>query len=86
MPAPVQFDLGLRLIYKEKFWLGGAYRYLDAVSAMIGYVMQENITFAYSYDFATTDIKKYSTGTHELMIAIRFHKTPEKNSSTVKLQ
>jgi type IX secretion system PorP/SprF family membrane protein len=83
-PAPVQFDLGLRAIYKDKIWIGGAFRYLDAISAMVGFVMQENITFAYSYDFATTDIKKYSTGTHELMIAIRFHKTPEKNESAAK--
>lgn len=80
-PAPLQFDLGLRAIYKDKIWIGGAFRYLDAVSAMIGYVMQENITFAYSYDFTTTNIKKYSTGTHELMIGIKFYKAPEKSNA-----
>jgi type IX secretion system PorP/SprF family membrane protein len=73
-PAPLQFDIGVRAIYKDKVWLGGAFRYLDAVSAMVGYTMQENITFAYSYDFTMTNIKKYSTGTHELMIGIKFHK------------
>jgi type IX secretion system PorP/SprF family membrane protein len=73
-PAPVQFDLGLRAIYKDKIWVGCAFRYLDAVSAMIGYTLQENITFAYAYDFTTTDIKKYSSGTHEFMIGIKFHK------------
>jgi type IX secretion system PorP/SprF family membrane protein len=81
-PAPLQFDLGLRAIYKDKIWIGGAFRYLDAVSAMIGYVMQENITFAYSYDFTTTNIKKYSTGTHELMIGIKFYKAPEKSNAS----
>ncbi len=75
-PAPLQFDIGVRGIYKDKFWLGAAFRYLDAVSAMVGYTMQENITFAYSYDFTTTNIKKYSTGSHELMIGIKFHKQP----------
>jgi type IX secretion system PorP/SprF family membrane protein len=79
-PAPFQFDLGLRAIYKEKIWIGGAFRYLDAVSALVGFTMQENITFAYSYDFTMTNIKKYSTGTHELMIGIKFHKTPEKKN------
>lgn len=79
-PAPLQFDLGLRAIYKDQIWIGGAFRYLDAVSAMIGYTMQENVTFAYSYDFTTTNIKKYSTGTHELMIGIKFHKTVVKES------
>ncbi len=84
-PAPFQFDLGLRAIYQEKVWIGGAFRYLDAVSAMVGYTMQENITFAYSYDFTMTNIKKYSTGTHELMIGIKFHKMkPSKDA--VKIQ
>ena len=84
-PAPLQFDIGVRAIYKEKIWLGAAFRYLDAVSAMVGYTMQENITFAYSYDFTMTNIKKYSTGTHELMIGIKFHKVrPRKDA--VKVQ
>jgi type IX secretion system PorP/SprF family membrane protein len=84
-PAPFQFDLGLRAIYKDKIWIGGAFRYLDAISALVGFTMQENITFAYSYDFTSTDIKKYSTGTHELMIGIRFHKTPQ-GKSAAKIQ
>jgi type IX secretion system PorP/SprF family membrane protein len=79
-PAPVQFDLGLRAIYKDKIWIGGAYRHLDAVSAMVGFIMQENLTLAYSYDFTMTNIGKYSTGTHELMIGIKFHRTPEQSS------
>lgn len=84
-PAPFQFDLGLRAIYQDKIWIGGAFRYLDAVSAMVGYTMQENITFAYSYDFTMTNIKKHSTGTHELMIGIKFHKSkPSKDA--VKMQ
>ncbi len=80
-PAPLQFDIGLRAIYQEKIWIGGAFRYLDAVSAMVGYVMQGNITFAYSYDFTLTNIKKYSTGTHELMIGIKFHKVKNSNDN-----
>lgn len=73
-PAPVQFDLGLRAIYREKMWAGFAYRYLDAVSVMVGYTMQQNLTFAYAYDLTTSNIRKYSTGTHEIMIGIKFHK------------
>ena len=73
-PAPFQFDLGVRAIYKEKLWLGAAFRYKDAVSAMVGYNLKENLTFAYAYDFTTSDIKKYSNGSHEIIIGIRFHR------------
>jgi type IX secretion system PorP/SprF family membrane protein len=41
-PAPVQFDLGVRAIYHDKIWIGSVFRYLDAVSAMVGYKLQEN--------------------------------------------
>lgn len=77
-PAPVTFDLGLRAIYHDKIWLGTMYRYLDAVAAMVGFKLQENITFVYSYDFTTSNIRKYSSGTHELMIGIKFHKVQPK--------
>jgi len=73
-PAPVQVDLGLRAIYRDMVWLGVAYRTHDAVSAMVGYTLMQNLTFAYSYDFTTTNIRKYSSGTHEIMIAIKFNK------------
>ena len=79
-PAPVQFDLGARAVYREKMWLGAAYRNLDAISVMVGYTMQENLTFAYAYDFTTSNIRKYSTGTHEFMIGIKFHKLDKKES------
>nr|MBA3972092.1 PorP/SprF family type IX secretion system membrane protein [Bacteroidota bacterium] len=84
-PAPLQFDIGLRAIYQDKIWVGGAFRYLDAISAMVGYTMKENITFAYSYDFTMTNIKKYSTGTHELMVGIKFHKV-KKNDEAARVQ
>ncbi len=77
-PAPVQVDIGVRALYKDMIWLGTSYRSMDAVSAMIGYTLMQNITFAYSYDFTTTDIRKYSSGTHELMIGIKFNKSIKK--------
>jgi type IX secretion system PorP/SprF family membrane protein len=77
-PAPLQFDIGLRGIYKEKYWVGAVYRHLDAVSAIVGFHVKENISVAYSYDYTLNNIKNYSTGTHEVMIGIKFHKVEKK--------
>lgn len=74
-PAPFQFDVGMRAIYKEKFWLGGSYRNLDAIAFYAGFIMRENLQLGYAYDFTTTNLGNYSTGTHELTIGIRFNKT-----------
>ncbi len=73
-PTPLQFDIGVRGIYKEKYWLGAVYRNKDAVSAIIGFNILENISLVYSYDYTLSNIKKYTFGTHELMIAIKFNK------------
>lgn len=73
-PVPLQFDLGLRLIYKNNIWIGGSYRHLDALTAHIGFLFRENLQFGYAYDFTTTNLRNYSTGTHELIIGIRFNK------------
>ncbi|HVA97930.1 MAG TPA: type IX secretion system membrane protein PorP/SprF [Bacteroidia bacterium] len=71
-PAPVQVDIGLRLIYQNQMWIGADYRTMDAIAAMIGYTVKKNLLFGFSYDFTTTDIRKYSSGTYELMIGIKF--------------
>lgn len=71
-PAPVKIDGGLRILYKEQIWLGGAYRSNDAFTGLIGYMYKNYLMIGYSYDFTTTNIRKYSTGTHEIMLGIRF--------------
>ncbi|MFI5149508.1 MAG: type IX secretion system membrane protein PorP/SprF [Bacteroidia bacterium] len=71
-PAPVQFDLGLRLIYRDKIWVGAAFRNLDAIISMLGYTYRENLTVGYAYDYSITNIQNYSSGSHELFLSIRF--------------
>jgi type IX secretion system PorP/SprF family membrane protein len=71
-PVPVMIDISTRVIYQEKFWVGATYRTRDAVSAMFGFVYQENMIFGYSYDHTISGLQKYSSGTHELMIGLRF--------------
>ena len=81
-PAPVQFDLGLRAIYREKFWMGGSFRNHDAIAAYIGFIFRENLMLGYAYDFTITDLGNYSTGTHELILGMRFNRNGlQKNPS-----
>ncbi len=78
-PAPVKIDGGLRVIYKEQVWLGGGYRYHDAFTALLGFMYKNYLMIGYSYDFTTTNIKKYSTGTHEIMLGLRFSRKQAKH-------
>ena len=78
-PAPVKLDVGARVIYKEQVWLGGGYRHHDAFTALLGFMYKNYLMIGYSYDFTTTNIRKYSTGTHELMLGLRFSKQQSKH-------
>ncbi|MCC6369754.1 MAG: type IX secretion system membrane protein PorP/SprF [Bacteroidia bacterium] len=73
-PAPPKLDLGVRGIYKEQIWLGATFRTNDAASALIGYMHEDHLMIGYSYDFTMTRLKKYSGGTHEIMLGIKFSK------------
>lgn len=79
-PAPVQFDFGLRAAWQKRVWAGFSYRTKDAASILLGYNHEELLFFGYSYDFTLTNIKKYSSGTHELMIGARFNKIRQSKS------
>jgi type IX secretion system PorP/SprF family membrane protein len=71
-PVPIQIDLNAKVTYQEMVWLGFSYRSRDAVSILLGYIQDKRYYFGYSYDFSTSDIRSYNSGSHEIMIGIRF--------------
>ncbi|MGV3637717.1 MAG: type IX secretion system membrane protein PorP/SprF [Flavobacteriales bacterium] len=75
-PVPPKIDLNATVRYKDTFWLGAGYRTNDAYCAMVGYWLKKTFQFGYSYDIITSNLRKYSTGTHEVMLAITLGKEP----------
>lgn len=84
-PVPVQVDAMARIIYKNNFWIGGAYRTNDAISTMIGYTYKNNILLGFSYDFTTSNLKNYSSGVYEVMLGIKFTKDHTFDSKKEKM-
>jgi hypothetical protein len=80
---PIQFELGARILYDKKFFAGFAYRYQDAFSIMLG-TTYNNFCFGYSYDITTSDLRNFSTGTHEVVLGYRLNKKGEKSVSKVE--
>lgn len=71
-PAPMKIDVGVRAIYQKQVWLGVVYRHMDAASFLLGYMYKDYLMIGYSYDVTTTRLKKYTNGTHEIMLGLRF--------------
>jgi type IX secretion system PorP/SprF family membrane protein len=78
-PAPYQLEYNLKLIYKDMIWIGGGYRERSSSYFLLGVSIKKQYTIAYSYDFTMTDLNKYSSGSHEIMLA--YH-TPFKKKKT----
>jgi type IX secretion system PorP/SprF family membrane protein len=72
--APLQADLNLNLMYKEQFWIGASYRTSDAVTVMLEYQTNVRFRVGYAYDITISKLRKYSYGTHEIMIGYDFGK------------
>jgi len=72
--APVSFDISANFLIKQKLWLGAAYRYQDAVAAMVAFNFTEHLQAGYSYDFGTSDLNTYHNGSHEIMLTYDFFK------------
>ncbi len=73
-PVPMQIEGGVQVKYNDLIWLGATYRHKDAVSCLVGFNIKDLIIVGYSYDFATSRLKSYSSGTHEIMIGAKFGK------------
>ena len=72
--APLQLDVSGNFIFFEKLTLGVAYRWDAAVSALAGFQVTDGLYIGYGYDLETTELKKYSSGSHEVFLRFELFK------------
>jgi len=72
--APLQVDLSANFLFNEKFTLGAAYRWDAAVSAMAGFQITPGLLVGYGYDFDTTNLGNYNSGSHEIFLRFEIFK------------
>lgn len=71
--APMSFDANLRLVIKDTYWLGGSYRYQDAIAIMIGADLGF-LELGYSYDLGISNLATYNSGSHEIFLTAKLNK------------
>ncbi|TRX30271.1 type IX secretion system membrane protein PorP/SprF [Flavobacterium sp. ZT3R18] len=78
--APLQLDVSGNFMFNEKFTVGLAYRWSASLSAMVGFQITEGLYLGYGYDFETTKLANYNSGSHEIFLRYEIFK---KNSKMV---
>jgi type IX secretion system PorP/SprF family membrane protein len=66
--APVSVDFTANVLYNDKFELGASYRINDAVSALININVTPSLRIGYAYDYTTSNLGQFNSGTHEVML------------------
>lgn len=66
--APLEADLTAHFLYNDKLWLGATYRTSDSFDLLAHYMISSQLGIGYSYDITTTRLRKYTSGSHEILL------------------
>ncbi|MCX8492282.1 MAG: type IX secretion system membrane protein PorP/SprF [Cyclobacteriaceae bacterium] len=72
---PLSFDFNAGFIFYDQVSAGLALRSGDAIISFIDFAINEKFHFTYSYDWTSSDLARFSNGSHEFMINYRFKAT-----------
>ncbi|MBI4947530.1 MAG: type IX secretion system membrane protein PorP/SprF [Bacteroidetes bacterium] len=67
--VPLQADINVSILYKERIWFGTSFRTGDAVVFLVEYQTSNRIRIGYAFDYTISNLQKYSNGSHEIMVA-----------------
>ncbi|WP_100611672.1 PorP/SprF family type IX secretion system membrane protein [Confluentibacter lentus] len=73
--APVSYDFTGNFLFNEKFWLGASYRHnreTGAIGGLIDFQISRQLRIGYSYEKPISDIRAYTSGTHEALLIYEF--------------
>jgi len=66
--APLAIDITANVLINEKLEAGLGYRLDDAISALVNFRVSPDLRIGYSYDFTTSNLGSFNSGSHEIFI------------------
>jgi type IX secretion system PorP/SprF family membrane protein len=76
--APIEGDITGTFVFDDNFNIGVMYRSLDAVGALIGFNLTDQLYFGYSFDWSFPNTSfRYNKGSHEVCLRYDFFVKPE---------
>jgi type IX secretion system PorP/SprF family membrane protein len=72
--APIQMDISGNIMFMNKFSIGVAYRLNAAISALAGFQVTNGLFIGYGYDYETTNLRNFSSGSHEIFLRYEIFK------------
>ena len=66
--APLSVDVNANVLLYDKLEAGLGYRIGDAVTGLVNFKISPNLRVGYAYDYTTSNLSDYNSGTHEIML------------------
>lgn len=76
--APLSFDVSANFLFNETFWIGGGYRINQSAAAIGGiadFQISNQLRVGYAYEYPLSDIRAYTSGTHEILLMFEVFKS-----------
>ena len=76
--APLSFDISANFLFNDVFWVGAGYRINQSAAAIGGIVdfqVSRQIRIGYAYEYPISDIRAYTSGTHEILLMFEVFKS-----------
>lgn len=67
--APLSSEFSGAVILHDRLWLGGMYRYTEAMGGMVKFDITTQLAMGYSYDTTLSRLGNYNHGTHEVYVS-----------------
>lgn len=71
--APLSLDLTAMFDLYDKVELGVSHRLSESFSGLVFIKLFDYVDFGYAYDYTLTDVRNYSSGTHEFILKFRLN-------------
>ena len=76
--APLSFDITANFLFNEVLWLGAGYRVNEQAGALGGiadFQVSKQLRIGYAYEYPISDLRPYTTGTHEVLLMFEVFKS-----------
>lgn len=70
--APASVDLTANFVVNSKLWLGASYRVAESFGGLATFQINKNFKAGYSYEYNTSKIRQFTTGSHEIFLIYEF--------------
>jgi type IX secretion system PorP/SprF family membrane protein len=77
--APMSLDLTANFLINNVFELGAGYRWDDSVSGLVNFKITPSLRIGYAYDYTLSNLGKFNTGSHEIMLLFDLNKKGKAN-------